>query len=257
MPSQYGLAACRDRRDDCGAPGAEHGRQRRQPGKPSALPPRRQRHGDEHHRGKQGSRVRHGVGCGQGQAAGDEQSGPRPGLTVRGPDAEPRGQGEQEQCQRIKGREGAKELRSGEGGEQPGREQGGAPPVQPGGRGPQQAGNPDHEAQRQDASGNQAAEAVGDSAEGRVQDGCAGEVGGKIRDRRVVQPVGPFQVSGPQIQGLVLECRVGSQQTKGQNDLDREDHEQRPPPDGQAVPARTGDGPSGRHLAAGDSAEAS
>ena len=160
--------------------------------------------------------------------AGDEQSCPRPELAVSRPDTQPCGQGEQEQRHRVKGREGAQELRARQGSEQRRGQHRGPLPVQADGRGPQQARDPEHEAHRQDARGSEAAQAVRESAQWRVDDGRPGEVRGKIRDRRLVQPPGPFQMAGPQIEGLVLKCRVGPDEPKRQPGLDGEHREQRP-----------------------------
>ena len=69
--------------------------------------------------------------------------------------------------------------------------------VQPGGRGPQQAGDPQHEAQRQDPRGGQASDAVGERAQGRVEDGCPGEVGREVGDRRLRAATGPTPGARP------------------------------------------------------------
>ena len=131
------------------------------------------------------------------------------GMAVCRPDTQPGRQREQKQRHGVKGREGAEELRAGEGSEQRRSQQRRPLAVQPDRRGPQQTRDPEHEAQRQNARGSQAADAVRQGAQRRVENGRAGEVGGEVRDRRLVQPPGPFQVPGPQVQGLVLECRVG------------------------------------------------
>ena len=160
-------------------------------------------------------RVLHRVRDGQGDARGGQQGRPGPGRAASRPDAQPDREGQQEQRQRVIGREGAQELGAGEGGEQPRGQQRGPLSVQPAGRGPQQAGDPEHEAQRQHARGGQAADAVRERADRRVEDRRPGEVRGEVGDRRPVQPPGPLQVPGPQVQGLVLKRRVGPRRAAG------------------------------------------
>ena len=99
------------------------------------------------------------------------------------------------------------------------RQQRGPLPVQPACRGPQQARDPQHEAQRQDARGGQAPDAVRQRADRRVDDRRPGEVRREIGDRGSVQPPRPFQVPGPQVQGLVLEGGVGPDEPQRQGRL--------------------------------------
>ena len=188
-------AAGGDGGDDQQEPGAEHGQQRRQPRAAPVPPPYRQGHHGEHHRGEQGSCVLHRITCGQDDPAADQQSCPPPEWAVSSPDTQPCGQGEQEQRHRVKGREGTQELRAGQGSEQRRGQHRGPLPVQADGRGPQQARDPEHEAHRQDARGSEASQAVRESAQWRVEDGRPGEVRGEMRDGRLVQPPGPFQMA--------------------------------------------------------------
>ena len=220
----------------------------------SQAPPSRRRHTardttDEHHRGEQSSCVLGGVGRRQDDPRRDQQSRPRPEWAIRGPDSQPCRQGQQEQRHRVKGRERAQELGAGQGSEQPGRQQCRPPPVQPARRGPEQAGDPEHEAERQHPRGRQAAEAVRHRPQRGIDDRRSGEVGGKVRDRCVVQPPGPFQVPGPQVQALILECRVGPGQPERQDGLDGQDRDQRPSRRDQAADAGSPD-PAGYRVRA-------
>ena len=158
------------------------------------------------------------------------------------PDTQPCGQGEQKQRHRVKGREGTQELRARESGEQCRGQHRGPLPVQTDCRGPQQARDPEHEAHRQDARGSEAAQAVRQSAQWRVDDGRPGKVRGEMRDRRLVQPPRPFQMPGPQIEGLVLKCCVGPDEPKRQPGLDSEHHEQWPAEDRLAALIRPSQG---------------
>ncbi len=63
---------------------------------------------------------------------------------------------------------------------------------------------------------------------GGYRAGRTGQEGGKGGDRRAVQPVGDLQVTGPQIQGLVLEGGVGPHQVQGGGGLDGEHGQERP-----------------------------
>ena len=58
----------------------------------------------------------------------------------------------------------------------------------------------------------------------------------------MVQPAGPFQMSGPQVESLVLKCRIGPDKPKRQEDLDGEDSDQRPRWDRHAALSRAARG---------------
>ena len=64
----------------------------------------------------------------------------------------------------------------GESSEQSRRQERGPPSVQSDGRGPQKARDSEHEAQRQNARGRQASDAVRERAERRIDDGGPGEI---------------------------------------------------------------------------------
>ena len=85
-------------------------------------------------------------------------------------------------------------------------------------------------------------DAVRQSAQWRVDDGRPGKVRGEMRDRRLVQPPRPFQMAGPQIEGLVLKCCVGPDEPKRQPGLDSEHHEQWPAEDRLAALIRPSQG---------------
>jgi hypothetical protein len=191
--------------------------------------PYRERHGDQHDRGKKSRRVFRGVSCGQGHARREEKRDPDPGPAVGGPDTEPCPEREQKQRHGVESREGPEKLCAREGGEQRRGEQRGPPSVQPVRGGPQQAGDAQHEAQRKKARRRQASDGVRERPQRGVHDGCPGKVGRKGRDWRLMQPVGPFQPAGPQVQGLVLKGCVRPNEAKRQRGLGNENREQRPP----------------------------
>ena len=197
------------------------------------LPPDGQDHDHHHDRGEQRGGVLHRVRRGQGEAGRDDQGGPRPDRAAGRPGSQPGREREQEQGQCVIGRQRAHELGAGQGGEQRGRQHAGPLAVQPDGRRPQQARDPEHEAQRKEAGRGQAADAVRQGPDRRVEDRRPGEVGGEVGDRGPVQPPGPFQVPGPQVERLILKGRVGPDQPQGQGRLHGQHDQQRPAADGR------------------------
>ena len=198
------------------------------------------RHGDDHddHGSEQRGRVLHGIGGGEDNARAHQKNCPGPALGVGAADAQPRSERQQEQRHRVVGREGTQELRARQGGEQGGSQKCCPLPVQPGCRAPQKSRDPEHEAQREDARGGQATHAIGEGAERRVHDRCPREVRREVRDRRAMQPPCPLQMPGPQVESLVLECRVGPQEPYRQGRLDQQHRQQWPRPGRQARPTR-------------------
>ncbi len=255
--AEVGLAADQERgRKD------RRGHDQQRPAAPERGPPAMSGQRDEerqrrHEQVKQGGGVVRGIGYREGEAGGDHPAGGvAAGAAV---DGAPGGEGDQQDGRGVVGGEGA-EVQGGAGdGEQGGGEERGAAAEEPCGGGPGQGGGAEHEGQGQDAGAGQAAGAVGQGAEGRVEDGGAGEVGRERGDGGAVQQVGPFAVPGPQVQRLALEGGVGVDEAQGQGGLDDQDRGQRhpgprqqpaaaaarsparrppPPPRGRADPAR-------------------
>ncbi len=204
---------------------------------------RGQRGQHQHQHVEQDRRIRRGVGQGQRRPRRDHAA--RQHTPFPGPQHAPGRQGHQEQGQGVVGRERAQVQGGAQHGEQRGGEERRPPPIAGAGRAPQQDGRAEHEDQRQDPRPGQAARMVSQRPERGVDHRRAGEVVGERRDGRAVQPAGPLQVPGPQVQGLVLVRRVGPDQPEGQQGLDDQDRQQRPPagdapPGGPARAARLG-----------------
>ena len=203
----------------------------------------RQRRQHEHDHVEQDRGVGRGVGQRQGRARRDHAARRFPPV----PDLQhaPRRQRDEEQRQGVVGSERTQVQGRPQHREQRRGEERGPPPVLPPGRAPQQRGRREHEDQGQGPGRGQAADVVRERAERRVDHRGAGEVVGKRRDGRAVQPVRPLQVPGPQIQSLVLVGRVRPDQPERQQRLDDEYRQQwppagHPPPGGPVVPARSG-----------------